>query len=334
MKTFADGRSVVHQGDGLTNTCPAPDVCKTPGPGGPIPVPYVNVAKDSDLAKGSTSVEIEGHPVALANSYLSTSVGDEPGTAGGGLISSKTKGKMSWASSSLDVKVEGRGVVRFLDICRHNGNADNTGGQPQLGGGYMGSYPNTEEPQCPHCGKPMDEHSPFDIPQTEESRNKTAKLIADLESGYGQRIQKPGNRKGKMVGILITDCPGPPPHQDTYAAVSGRPSNPAASQPLDGWEAVASVAGLKPCAFPERFINLPSGKPINVDWKNGGNEPGNCAAQKLIQQAAKSGCTPVAMTEAWCGGSKSAHAHNHSVESCNSCRVAIPQMLCSEQRSN
>ncbi|QRK11303.1 DUF4150 domain-containing protein [Archangium violaceum] len=333
MKAFVNGRSVVHQGDGLTNTCPAPDVCKTPSPGGPVPVPYVNIAKDSDLANGSTSVEIEGHSIALANSYLSTSTGDEPGTAGGGLISAKTKGRMSWASSSIDVKVEGRGVVRFMDICRHNGNADNTGGEPQLGGGYMGSYPNTDEPVCPHCGKPMADHPPFDIPQTQESRDKTARMIAALESGYGQGIQKPGNRRGKMVGVLITDCPGPPPHQDTYAAVSGPPSNPATPQPLDGWEDVARAAGFKPSVYPDGFVNLPSSKPITVKRKNGGNEPGNCAAQKLIQQAAKRGCSPLAMTEAWCGGSKSGHTHNHSIESCDSCKLAIPQMLCAAQPS-
>ena len=70
MKTYANGRSVLNQGDGHTQTAAAPDVCKTPSPGGPVPVPYVNVARDSDLAEGSTSVEIEGHPVALKGSYL------------------------------------------------------------------------------------------------------------------------------------------------------------------------------------------------------------------------------------------------------------------------
>ena len=27
---FANGRSIVHKGDGLVNTCAIPDVCKTP----------------------------------------------------------------------------------------------------------------------------------------------------------------------------------------------------------------------------------------------------------------------------------------------------------------
>ncbi|WP_414640688.1 PAAR-like domain-containing protein [Archangium sp.] len=78
-KVYANGRSVVHKGDGQVNTCAVPDVCKTPSPGGPVPVPYVNVARDGALSKGSTSVTLEGNPVALKDSNLGTSSGDEPG---------------------------------------------------------------------------------------------------------------------------------------------------------------------------------------------------------------------------------------------------------------
>jgi len=35
---FANGRSIVHKGDGPTNTSAPPDVCKTPTPGGPVPI--------------------------------------------------------------------------------------------------------------------------------------------------------------------------------------------------------------------------------------------------------------------------------------------------------
>ena len=93
---FANGRSILHAGDGLKHTAAPPDVCKTPSPGGPVPVPYVNIASDGDLAKGTKKTKIEGKSVALESSNLSTSMGDEPGTAGGGIVSSKTKGKMTW----------------------------------------------------------------------------------------------------------------------------------------------------------------------------------------------------------------------------------------------
>ena len=44
--------SVVHKSSSGV-TIAYPDVCKTPSPGGPIPVPYPNVARSSSLAKGS-----------------------------------------------------------------------------------------------------------------------------------------------------------------------------------------------------------------------------------------------------------------------------------------
>ncbi|MCY1072972.1 PAAR-like domain-containing protein [Archangium lansingense] len=92
-KTFANGRTIVHKGDGKTNISAAPDVCKTPSPGGPVPVPYVNVAKDGDLSEASKTVEIEGNPVALKGSALSTSTGDEAGTAGGGSSPPRRRGR-------------------------------------------------------------------------------------------------------------------------------------------------------------------------------------------------------------------------------------------------
>lgn len=50
-KTFANGITVVHKGDGLQFVGMAPDVCKTPSPGGPIPVPYQRVEKVSEDLK-------------------------------------------------------------------------------------------------------------------------------------------------------------------------------------------------------------------------------------------------------------------------------------------
>ncbi len=143
---YANMRTIIHKGDGLVQTAPVPDVCKTPSPGGPVPIPYPNIAKDSDLAKGTKKVKIKGKSVALKTSNLSTSTGDEAGTAGGGIVSSKTKGKLTWTVASVDVKFEGKGVVRFLDVTMHNGNMGNTAGADQGGAGAGGE----EEPTVGH----------------------------------------------------------------------------------------------------------------------------------------------------------------------------------------
>ena len=39
--------SVVHKDSGGT-TIAFPDVCKTPSPAGPVPIPYPNIAKSSE----------------------------------------------------------------------------------------------------------------------------------------------------------------------------------------------------------------------------------------------------------------------------------------------
>jgi uncharacterized Zn-binding protein involved in type VI secretion len=152
-KVYANGRSILHQGSGNTHTSAAPDVCKVPTPGGPVPTPFVNSAQDAMLTKGSKSVTINGHPVALTDSELSVSSGDEPGTAGG-LISSKFKGKMAWGSGSVDVKIEGKGVVRFLDVTLHNGNTYNTSFMSN--GSTAFAY--GDDAQCTACGKSIESH--------------------------------------------------------------------------------------------------------------------------------------------------------------------------------
>ncbi len=55
-----------------------PDVCETPSPGGPIPIPYPNIAKSSDTSKGTEKVKIEGKEAMTKGSLYKKSTGDEP----------------------------------------------------------------------------------------------------------------------------------------------------------------------------------------------------------------------------------------------------------------
>src|SRR3981081_1068804 len=78
---FANGKSILHKGHGQTQLAMAPDVCKTPSPGGPVPIPYPNMSPDSNLTDGAATVVIAGNPVGNTGSTLSRSNGDEAGTA-------------------------------------------------------------------------------------------------------------------------------------------------------------------------------------------------------------------------------------------------------------
>jgi uncharacterized Zn-binding protein involved in type VI secretion len=125
-------RTVVHKtSNGIATTFP--DVCKTPTPGGPVPIPYPNIALSKDTAKGSKTVSMDGNPIMLKGSNFSTSTGDEPGTAGGGVVSNTTKGKAEFVNYSFDVKVEGKNVPRLGDMMVQNKNsAPNTPPMPEV----------------------------------------------------------------------------------------------------------------------------------------------------------------------------------------------------------
>lgn len=143
--------SVVHKSSNGV-TIAFPDVCKTPSPAGPIPIPYPNIAKSSDTAKGSKKVKCDGNPVCLKDSNFSLSTGDEAGSAGGGVVSNKIKGKAEFVNFSFDVKFEGKNVARAFDLMLHNDK--NTPPFPLLQGPVIAMGEDKDE--CYICGDPLD----------------------------------------------------------------------------------------------------------------------------------------------------------------------------------
>ena len=58
-----------------------PDVCKTPSPGGPIPIPYPKIGRSSDSARGSKKVKTNGSRVMPKDRNFGKSSGDESDTS-------------------------------------------------------------------------------------------------------------------------------------------------------------------------------------------------------------------------------------------------------------
>lgn len=114
--------------------CPAkgiafafPDVCLTPSPGGPVPIPYPNIAQLADATGVATDLQVGGTEVLVKGSKVSSSSGDEGGTAGGGVSSGMIQGEMEVTSGSGTVLCGGKGVARFGDPTTQNtGNAVGT----------------------------------------------------------------------------------------------------------------------------------------------------------------------------------------------------------------
>jgi hypothetical protein len=115
---FANGRGIAHAKSGGMSAV-FPDVCKTPTPSGPVPIPYPNIAKSSDTSSGPTDVKIDGAMPMVKGAKYKTSSGDEAGSAGG-VISGVNKGPAEFLMYSFDVKIEGKNVCRLGDTLFHN----------------------------------------------------------------------------------------------------------------------------------------------------------------------------------------------------------------------
>ncbi len=111
---YANTRGISHKGSG-GNSPVFPDVCKTPTPGGPVPIPYPNIGKSSDTTDGPTTVTIDGEMPMVKGAKYSTSTGDEAGTAGGGVLSNTTKGEAEFMVYSFNVMIEGKNACRLGD---------------------------------------------------------------------------------------------------------------------------------------------------------------------------------------------------------------------------
>src|SRR4051812_43820376 len=116
---LVNGLGLTYKGTVGLSTATIPDVCKTPSPGGPVPLPYPNIADQSSLTDGTTTVTAKGQMIAVKGSQYGRSNGDEPGTAGG--VKSNVNMKATdWITYSFDVKMDGENACRHTDKKFHN----------------------------------------------------------------------------------------------------------------------------------------------------------------------------------------------------------------------
>jgi len=133
IKVNGTSNSLVHQGSNGFAKSTAPDVCKTPSPGGPVPIPYpIILSMSSDLSNGTTTVKVDGgNMAAIKGSEFSSCSGDEAGTAGG-VVSSTNMKEAKWLLYSFDVKMDGANACRLSDkMTMNHGNTFCMGGEMQ-----------------------------------------------------------------------------------------------------------------------------------------------------------------------------------------------------------
>lgn len=158
---FANGREISCKAADGKSVCAFPDVCFTPPqtpatpPGVPLPYPNTGLAKDT--TKGSKSVKITNKEVMLKNkSHFKTSTGDEAGCAPKkGFVTSKNKGKIYFNAWSMNVKFEGKNVVRHMDLTTHN-HASFPGNSPTWP--YLDSAAFAGEGPCASVASKIEKH--------------------------------------------------------------------------------------------------------------------------------------------------------------------------------
>lgn len=118
QSVYANSRGIAHgQSNGMSIAFP--DVCLTPTPAGPVPIPYPNIAQSADVSGGPTSVKVDGAMPATKGATYAKSTGDEAGSAGG-VASGCIKGAAEFVLYSFDVKLDGQNVCRLGDPLFHN----------------------------------------------------------------------------------------------------------------------------------------------------------------------------------------------------------------------
>ena len=111
--------------NGVAQAIAVTDVCKTPTPGGPVPMPYPNIAM-LNLANPSTTVKkvvVLGMPACNVKTETTLSNGDEAGV-NMGVVSNKIMGPCTFKTSSQKVKFGGKPAVHVTCQTGHNGKSN------------------------------------------------------------------------------------------------------------------------------------------------------------------------------------------------------------------
>lgn len=204
-KVYANGREVSGKATSHQVIAAMPDVCMSPPPppAGPVPIPYPNSAQASDTSDGSKTVKIGGKEVSLkGKSKYKKTTGDEAATRnfGAGVVSHNITGALQHEAGSFDVKIEGCGAVRHLDLT--TGNHSNTSNAVP---GVEGATVDTSEAAKDECKK------------LEESNNGVRKDLKDTGTTNKKVVGKDLEGQGTTVSSMSCNGNITPAHNSKQA---------------------------------------------------------------------------------------------------------------------
>lgn len=183
-RVYINDREACSKASDGASTAAFPDPCWTP-PVPPVVMPYPNTAKAATLANGTTTVFVKGTMVAVEDhSYFASSTGDEGATQSQpkGVATGVIKGKAYFQSWSPNVKFEGKGVARHLDLMTHNHGSfpSNTPAFPYISRGIFGMSDCSKEKKKMDkaCDKSKDDS---ETKKKLQAKSKLLKALKKLE---------------------------------------------------------------------------------------------------------------------------------------------------------
>ncbi|CDS48443.1 hypothetical protein [Polaromonas sp. CG9_12] len=191
VKVNGTANSLVHKGSNGISVATIPDVCKTPSPAGPVPLPYPNMSQSATLAKGTTTVKADGGMmIAIKGSEFSLSNGDNPGVAGG-VKSSTFMKESTWILYSFDVKMDGENACRLTDkkFQNHENTVDLAGTLQQ----FLRMTPAEQEAECKEIAETV-------YARCTELKERIAALEEDKLDEFNVARNKPSPSLAKGTG--------------------------------------------------------------------------------------------------------------------------------------
>jgi hypothetical protein len=104
-----------------------PDVCKTPTPAGPVPIPYPNMALGMTRVPPCFKVFMGGTPAHNMNTIGTISNGDNPGVVGG-VASQMVMGPDRHLMGAFPVLLQGMPATKMTNMTGQNGMSLNVPG--------------------------------------------------------------------------------------------------------------------------------------------------------------------------------------------------------------
>lgn len=96
-----------------------PDVCLTPTPAGPIPIPYPNLAASPMAVSTVNHILLGGAPAHNLGTVIPMTSGDEPGVATG-VASGAVMGSSKHVTGAMTVLIGGMPASRLTSVSKQN----------------------------------------------------------------------------------------------------------------------------------------------------------------------------------------------------------------------